>query len=93
MSSGYEKEIGGRESRKEILSIGKGHKKVYKKLINEGKSAASFCHKVAAWVPDMLSNFYFVKNHQIPKTSTTKAREKISTDSESYHLRKLLMYV
>ncbi len=43
---------------------------------NEGKSAASFCHKVAAWVPDM---FYLGKNHKIAKNLTAiKAREKIS---------------
>jgi hypothetical protein len=29
---------------------------------NEEKSAASFCHQVAALVPDMFSNFYLVKN-------------------------------
>jgi hypothetical protein len=51
---------------------------------NEGKSAASFCHKVAAVFPDMVCNFYFVKNKKIGKNSTTtKAREKISTDFES----------
>jgi hypothetical protein len=32
---------------------------------NEGVSAASFCHHVAALVPDMLSNFYLVKNCKI----------------------------
>ncbi len=51
----------------------------------EGKSVASFCHQVAAWVPDMFCNFYFVKNHKIVKNSrTTKARVKISTDLESF---------
>jgi hypothetical protein len=44
-----------------------------------GESAASFCHHVAAWFPDMFCNFYLVKNHKIAKNSTTtKAREKIS---------------
>jgi hypothetical protein len=48
---------------------------------NEGKSAASFCHQVAAWVLNMFCNFYFVKNHNIANNSTTiKAREKMSTD-------------
>jgi hypothetical protein len=43
--------------------------------LNEGKSAASFCGKVAAWFPDMFCNFYVVKNHKIAKNSaTTKAR-------------------
>jgi hypothetical protein len=37
---------------------------------NEGKSAASFCHQVAAW----FCNFYLLKNQQ--KSTTTKAREK-----------------
>jgi hypothetical protein len=51
---------------------------------NEGKSAASFCSKVAALVPDMFCNFYFVKNHKIAKSTTTiRARHKISTDLES----------
>jgi hypothetical protein len=45
---------------------------------NEGISAASFCHQVAAWFPDMFSNFYLVKNHKIAKknTTTAKPREK-----------------
>ncbi len=51
---------------------------------NEGKSATSFCQQVAAWVPDMFCNFYFVKNHKIAKKSTTtNAKEKISTDLKS----------
>jgi hypothetical protein len=50
---------------------------------NEWKSDASFCCQVAAWVPDMFSNFYLVKNHKIAKYSTTtNTREKISTDLE-----------
>jgi hypothetical protein len=49
--------------------------------INDGKSAASLCCQVAAWVPDMFRNFYIGKNHKIAKNSTaTKAREKITTD-------------
>jgi hypothetical protein len=40
-----------------------------------GKSAASFFDQVAAWVPGMFSNFYFVKNHKIAnKSTTTKAK-------------------
>ncbi len=51
---------------------------------NEGKSAASFRRQVAAWFPDIFCNFYLVKNHKIAKNSTTtKVREKISTDVES----------
>jgi hypothetical protein len=54
---------------------------------NEGKSAASFCHQVAAWFPDTFCNFYLVKNHKIAKNSATiKAKEKISTDLESLEL-------
>jgi hypothetical protein len=52
--------------------------------LNEGKSAASFCRQAAAWFPDMFGNFYVVKNPEIAKNSTTtKAREKISTYLES----------
>jgi hypothetical protein len=40
------------------------------------KSAASFCHHVAAWVTDMLCNFYLAGNHEIVKNSeTAEARE------------------
>jgi len=55
--------------------------------IIEGKSAASFCCQVAALVPDMFYNFYFVKNHKNADnsaTATTEAREKISTYFESF---------
>ncbi len=38
---------------------------------NEDKSATSFCHQVAGWVPDMFGNFYSVKNHKISSISTT----------------------
>jgi hypothetical protein len=39
---------------------------------------------VAAWFPDMICNFYFVKNHKIANNSAaTEAREKIRTDLES----------
>jgi hypothetical protein len=52
---------------------------------NEGKSPASYCHQVAAWVPDIFCSFYFMKNHKIANknSTTTNAREKISTDLES----------
>jgi hypothetical protein len=51
---------------------------------NEGESAASFCHQVAALSLNVFCNFYFVKNHKIAKSSaTTKVREKSSTDLES----------
>ncbi len=51
---------------------------------NEGKSAASFSHQVAAFIPDMFWNFYLVKNHKIANNSATiEAREKISTCLES----------
>jgi len=51
---------------------------------NEGISAASFWHQVAALVPDMFYNFYLVKNHKIVNSSlTTDAREKITTYLES----------
>ncbi len=42
-----------------------------------GKSAASFCHQVAAWFLDKFCNFYLVENCKIAKNSTTtKARDK-----------------
>jgi hypothetical protein len=53
------------------------------KKTNEGKSAASFFRQVAAWFPDMFSNYCIVKNHKIAKNSTTtNAIEKISTNLE-----------
>ncbi len=54
------------------------------KLWPLGKSAASFCHQAAAWVPDMFWNFYLMKNYKIANISaTTWVREKISTYLES----------
>jgi hypothetical protein len=43
---------------------------------NEGKSAVSFCHQVAAWVPNMFCNFYFVKRHKSAKTRQPLKLEK-----------------
>jgi hypothetical protein len=49
--------------------------------LNQGKYVASIYCQVPAWFPDMLRNFYLVKNHKIAKIpTTTKAREKISAD-------------
>jgi len=49
-----------------------------------GNQLPVFCHKVAAWDPDLFCNFYIAKNHKITnKSTTTKARENISTDWES----------
>jgi hypothetical protein len=49
---------------------------------------------VAAWVPDMLYAFYFVKNHKIAKNSTTpKAREKIRQIWNPQNFRNFLMAV
>ncbi len=42
----------------------------FSSLKNERKSAASFCHQVAAWFPDMFCNFNLLKNHKIDKYST-----------------------
>ncbi len=59
------------------------HKKYHEtcEFQNEEKSAASFCHEVAAQFPDMFCNFYLEKNHNIAKNSTAiKAREKMNTD-------------
>jgi hypothetical protein len=53
-------------------------------VYNEVKSAVSFCCQVTAWFPDMLCNFYLVKNHKFAKNSlTTKGAEKLSKDLES----------
>jgi len=41
---------------------------------NQDKSATSFCQQVAAWIQDMLRNFYLVKNHKIDNISTTKRK-------------------
>jgi len=40
-------------------------------LINQDKSAASFCRQVAAQVQDVFWNFYFVKNRKNVSNSTT----------------------
>jgi hypothetical protein len=41
------------------------------------ESAASFCCQVAAWVPDVFCNFYFVKNPRIARNSAaTDTNEK-----------------
>jgi hypothetical protein len=59
-----------------------------KMIINEKKSAASFCRQVAAWVPDMFCNFYLIKNHEMAKHSTTaKAREK---NKHRFGIRRIL---
>ncbi len=56
--------------------------------INEGKSAAGFCHQVPTWFQDMFCNFYLVKNHKIAQNATTtKAREKICADLETFELK------
>ncbi len=44
---------------------------------NEEKSAANFCHQVAAWVSYMFCNFHIVKNCKIANNlATTEGREK-----------------
>ncbi len=54
----------------DIASLGQFEKEL-------GKSAASFCHKVAALVPDIFCNFYFVKNYTFEiNSATSEAREK-----------------
>jgi hypothetical protein len=47
-------------------------------------SAASFWRQVAAWFTTMFCNIYLVKNYKFSNNSTTtNAREKISTELES----------
>ncbi len=66
-----------------------------KTFYSEGKSAASFCRQVAAFVPDMFWNFYLVKNHKIAKKTQQplKLEEKIGTDLEYLEFSGFLMYV
>ncbi len=65
-----------------------------KNIIIEGKSSASFCCQFSAQVPDTFCNFYLVKNHKIGKNSTTtKAREKISTDLNPLNFRNILIEI
>jgi hypothetical protein len=52
------------------------------------KSAASFCHHVEAWVLQMFDNFILKKFKNANNTTTTQAREKISTDLESIEFSK-----
>jgi hypothetical protein len=60
-------------------------------MLNEDKSATSFCCQVAASVPDVFCNFYFVKNCKFANNSTaTKAGEKTSTDLESLEISKIV---
>jgi hypothetical protein len=44
--------------------------------VNRDKSAAGFCHQVAAWVPDMICNFCLVKSHKIAITQQPPKLEK-----------------
>ena len=77
-----------------LLGIEFWLKRDSKAWTNEGESATRFCHQQAALFPDMFCNFYLVKNQKIAKNSTTtKGREKISTDSESLELQNSLMCV
>jgi hypothetical protein len=39
--------------------------------VNLDKSAANFCHQVAAYVSHIFGHFYLVKNHKIANNSTT----------------------
>jgi hypothetical protein len=46
------------------------------RVSDEEKSAATFCHQVAAWFSKMFCNFYLVKNHNIAKTQQLLKLEK-----------------
>ncbi len=60
------------------------------KEINEEKSAARFCHRMAAWIPDMFCDIYLVKGRKIANNSAiTETREKIITYLESVEFWKL----
>jgi hypothetical protein len=59
----------------QMPQLKEGNEQNYFLIFNEGKSAASFCHQVAAWLPDMFCNFYKVKNHKIAKTQLSQKLE------------------
>jgi len=61
--------------------------------MNEGKSAASFCHQVAALVSAMFCNFYLAKIHKIANNSATaKVGEKIRTYFEYFESLQFLKF-
>jgi hypothetical protein len=61
---------------------------VFSVHINWDKSAAIFCHQVAAWAPAMFLKFCSVKNYRITNNSTTtEAREKINTGLKSLEFK------
>jgi hypothetical protein len=70
---------------KKLLKLAPGCNSSYQRLIQmRGKSAATFCCQVAAWVLDMFCYFYLMKDHKIAKNlTTTRARENMSTGLES----------
>jgi hypothetical protein len=56
---------------------------------NKDNSADISHSQETAWVPDMFSNIYLLKNHKIANNlTTTEAREKISANSESQEFQK-----
>jgi hypothetical protein len=58
-----------------------------------GIQLTSFCHQLAALLPELFCNLYLVKNHKIAKNSTTTtASEKISADLECLEFY-IFMYV
>jgi hypothetical protein len=59
-----------------------------------GISAGTFCCQVAAWVPNMFSNFYWVKSYRSTNNlATTEAREKLAHIELPKNFRKILMHV
>ncbi len=65
----------------EVVYYWSGMEEVDYVLFYQDKSAASLCHQVTAWIPDMFCNFYSTENHK--NSTTTKAREYINTYVES----------
>jgi len=66
------------------------HRYSLKLLYHEGILIANFCHQVAALIPNMLCNFYLVKNHKTANNSATiEAKEKLCTYLESLEFKKL----
>jgi hypothetical protein len=70
---------------KKLLKIINCGCKLFQMKHNQDKSVAIFCCQVAAWVPNMFSNFDSVKSHKIANNSaTSEAREKICADSNIF---------
>jgi hypothetical protein len=58
---------------------------------NYDKSVASFCHQVAAWIIDIICDFYIDKYLKIVNNTTTnKLDKKLGIDLESLQFQKIV---